>query len=445
MYFKYSLSFLFYLLNLEHIFCLQSILDQKTFMNNTQDIFPIDNKENNLEVFTITYFVRFKSYVTPSTLLNPRSIFVIKDSNFKKIETIYTTSNNTLNFCLKINDQLLFTEHIADFQKSIYNWFFFSITYKNDNLFWYIEDSTRNLTLTTQFIKNVSIIPIYNNSIILNPLKQNLGLEIAKLNIDQVNALDFYINSNMKSSNLYKFPKDCDADCTKCDNISGICYECSSGNIPTDNKCPPNYVNITEYQYFKGDSYNSLNYHIKSKLNSSISQFNSKSYTLTFWIRTISKNTTLSSYNEENYFSLYSAISPYPDFISNLTFPLSLKTTKNSKFLYIYSNINKFQIITSIYLNTESWYFVSIGFEVEQKYIHLYIRSNCPNQSELYNNYILNNTQIDHMNELTYISHNFLSYSHLPLNGIISKFKIYYNSFLSLNEIISIYSNIVFK
>ncbi len=438
--FKFLIIFLTFVFNLEFLSSSQVILDRKTYIYTNQDVFPLNCQGYKLDQYTITFFVRLKSYVTAATLENARNIFIIGDPNFNKIQPIYTKSGNVFNFSLKINDEILFTESIQDLTNSIYNWFFFSITYQNNSLFWYIENSTKNFTLSSKQIKNVTIIPLNNNSININPLRQNLGLEITKLIFHQDNALDFYSNSSLKLSNSFMFPKDCDADCSKCDNSSGICTECSSGSIPINNTCPPNYVNFTKLQYFNGSLNSSVDYHIKSKLNSSIKEFNSNSYTLTFWIRTMSKNTTVSLLNEQNFVYLYSTIYRNPNVLPNTTFPLGIRNTKDTKFLHIRSGIRNYSPLP-LNLKYESWYFLAIGFEGQLNKIRLYIRSNCPYQTELINNVSLLNGRLDPINELTYLSHNFGNFSEIiPLYGIISNLRLYYNSFLSVNEIVSIYS-----
>jgi hypothetical protein len=438
--FQFLISFFTFIYNLESIYSSQLILDGKTYIYTDQDVFPLNYQGYKLDQYTITFFVRLKSYVTAATLENPRNIFLIGDPNFNKIQPIYTKMGNVFNFSLKINDEILYTESIQDLSNSIYNWYFFSITYQNNSLFWYIENSTKNFTLSSKQIKNVTITSISNNSIIINPLRQNLGLEISKLIFHQDDALDFYSNPILKLSNSFMFPKDCDADCSNCDNSTGECKECSSGSIPINNKCAPNYVNFTEFKYFNGSFNSSINYHIKSKLKSSIKGFNSFSYTLTFWIRTMSKNTTISSLYEQNYVYLYSTIFRNPNVLPNTTFPIGIRTTKDTKYLHIRSSIHNYSPLP-LNLKSESWYFIAIGFEGELNTIRIYIRSNCPYQPELVNNVSSLNGRLDPINELTYLSHNFGNFSEIiPLYGIISNMRLYYNSFLSLSYITSIYS-----
>ena len=108
--------FLFiFLIYLEKIRTVVYLIDQKVYTNSTKDIIYMTNNNFSLDMFTLTFYMKFKSILIFNENVNESSLLIIKNSkNINKYEVSFKSEiqNNYSNitFKLKVNNLEIFKE-----------------------------------------------------------------------------------------------------------------------------------------------------------------------------------------------------------------------------------------------------------------------------------------------------------------------------------------------
>ena len=426
-----------FLIYLEKIRTVVYLIDQKVYTNSTKDIIYMTNNNFSLDMFTLTFYMKFKSILIFNENVNESSLLIIKNSkNINKYEVSFKSEiqNNYSNitFKLKVNNLEIFKESFQPKKSLDLNWIFFALKYQNNTISWYIEDTLRGIIISkTNSLADKAISIESNDTLNINDNSIRLNIELSKLIVIYNESIDFYNMKNFKLKDPWILPFEADPDCINFDTKQGLCMACSSSMSPLLNVCPTNNKTLIEYKYFDGLTNRNEQFYIKSKLNQSISKFDSKKYSISLWYRNIGYNNS----EEREIFSIgipKDDPSTKPLFNTYCSLKFSKLNTENF-------NLNFYKSDHMINLLNEDWYFLVFTFDVLNKNITALVES--LNEFVVFNftgNF--NEIPMEHLNEISYINfgeNNLIETN--PFYGIIADFRIYYNGILSYSDINKIF------
>ena len=128
----------------------------------------------------------------------------------------------------------------------VYNWRFFAITMvkKGKNFIAKVNlaDTEGRIIEIEQEIegKSHSNILETNSTIVLNYYKgKTVNPSNGAYHIGKLNIMDYYPTEAQLQKLMAYLPSNCDYFCTSC---SDICFSCPNGVIPTNNRCPANFI-----------------------------------------------------------------------------------------------------------------------------------------------------------------------------------------------------------
>ncbi len=260
--------------------------------------------------------------------------------------------------------------------KDIENWFFLSVCANNHRVFIYSENLNKNFILSKNFgglrFKEIQ----FNNIFLFSQEK----FEISKFKI--INSyIDLY-DSILKESflTLISKYKTCDAECLKCDTLTGICLECSLGKIPLNNTCPMTKSQIILNDYYSSnDPVNNKSFYAKDYLKNGVPNFISFNYTITFYFSSIGNISYVQDLNHRTVFSMHNS----KKLQSNLTYQLIIVNhTLYLKYYDIMRNLIEYKALSNI---DEFWTNVILSHNVLENQLTIFILNQCDNITETHN------------------------------------------------------------
>ena len=203
--------FLFiFLIYLEKIRTVVYLIDQKVYTNSTKDIIYMTNNNFSLDMFTLTFYMKFKSILIFNENVNESSLLIIKNSkNINKYEVSFKSEiqNNYTNitFKLKVNNLEIFKESFQPKKSLDLNWIFFALKYQNNTISWYIEDTLRGIIISNTYSLADKAISIESNDTLnINDNSIRLNIELSKLIVIYNESIDFYNMKNIYPTKIVK-------------------------------------------------------------------------------------------------------------------------------------------------------------------------------------------------------------------------------------------------
>ena len=267
---------------------------------------------------------------------------------------------------MEINGTII-ADLVIDQFSNIENWFLVAICGLNEKIIFYSENLIKYSILTSN--KNgLNIGEILFDKVSF--YSQN-HLEISRFTLFN-SFIDFYdINQKNIFIQDYFNLKKCDPECIKCDNYTGVCLECTSGNIPLNNSCPMMKTQIILNNYYGENDISFVrNYTLKDYLRNNLTEFNSFNYTISFNFAPIIR-TDKNLLNQMMLFSLENTKKPsnyytYQLFISN-------------NFLYLRYFSIKRNLINYLELISidSSWTNIFMSHSVNENILTIFILNEC--------------------------------------------------------------------
>ena len=318
----------------------------------------------------------------------------------------------------------LIAEVVINQLYDIENWFFVSLCGINDLIYFYSENFMKKLTYFSNN-NGLNMRNIEFNQVKFSSLSSQI--EISNFQITK-NFINFYNLTKKKIFFETNFPPiDCDTECVKCDENTGICLECSYRKIPMNNTCPmiKHQIIQTVFLDFSKNQSQEI-FKIKNYISDKITNFKSFNYTLAFYFKSIIDERKSGYQNEYYIVSFHNSQD-----LSKNVLEYSFVINNNTLYLKYFDLVKNFKQYKPLINNFNSWKNIFVSHNVKENILTIFIFNQCQN---LTNNITINNIFLLPLNTDSFIKIGGVSDSS-NFNGYLYDISVYSNKVFDLKTI----------